>query len=340
MSNRTLWFLIIFWFIAASFLFYQYFFVFKLVSLTINSNVENYTVELKNLKSNKKIECLQKVCEINEISPFEYSIKISKEDYKIYSNKINLSSSTYIDVNLEKNIVFEKIFVDDTPSINNSQNDKKTRQEIIDEINKKKSNYKIISIEDVWEFIFKEKSWKLDLYLLNNKIWTFDLIKPELISIKQVYGAKEYIVLSLWNKKYFINYNSLDIRVVDLNIDIAYIKESFDNFTYQIVTDKWTFIYSLRDNNLEYFSKFSDFIFLDNFSYIALIKSTDSTRKKNLWFENKSWNLIVYFNDKTWEKRIVKETSIQIEKLLYTESNVVFEDINGDRYKLENFINN
>ncbi|MDD3646477.1 MAG: PEGA domain-containing protein [Candidatus Gracilibacteria bacterium] len=336
MSNRTLGFLIIFGFIAGSFLFYQYFFVFKLVSLTVNSNVENYTVELNNLKASKKIECVQKVCHIAEISPFEYNIKITKDDYKTYLNKIDLSSNETLNVNLEKNVVLEKIEINNPQNIS-EQADKRTRQEIIDEINKRKETYKIINIEDIGEFIFKKNLGKLDLYLTDNKIGTFELVKPEDISIKLVYSAKDYIVLSIGNKKYFINYNFFDVRIIDLNIDIAYVKKSFDNFTYQIVTDKGTFIYSLGDNSLEYFSKFSDFIILDKFLYIALIKNNDITRKKNFGFENKPGDLIVYFDEKTGEKILIKETNIQIEKLLYEENDIIVLDINGSKYKLKNF---
>ena len=95
LSNRSLGFLILFWFIASWYLFYSYFFVYNLVSIKIESNVVDYKVKLNNLEfyNSLSYDCEDKNCNIDEISPFKYKIEFSKDWYNTIKQKYLLADT-------------------------------------------------------------------------------------------------------------------------------------------------------------------------------------------------------------------------------------------------------
>ena len=109
LSNRILWFLILFGFILFFYWFYKYFFELKVTNLTIFSNISNFSWSLVNTKFRKDFSCENKKCLIDNIPPFEYTIIIKKENYKTYNKKIDLWKTLNTSIYLEKYIKLKKV---------------------------------------------------------------------------------------------------------------------------------------------------------------------------------------------------------------------------------------
>lgn len=327
LSNRTLWFLILFWFISLGYLFYVYFFVYNLVSIQIISNEPNYQVVLYNKKLHNSLsyDCENKVCDINELSAFQYKLEVLKDWYDKIEKDINLEVEKQINIKLQKTISFEKLY--NTWSLEEKQ---------IEQDKDLKDNYLFINISNLWDFIFKESSNnKIDIYYNSNFIWSFTKVAKDKINLKEIYWTKDYIYLELGDKKYILNLDFTNIRDLNVNLNINYIKVFNDSF-FQIVTEKWTFMYNFKTLDLSYFSRFYDFVYI-NWVYIAIINHFDTIRKQNMWYENNSLNLIVLFNDKTKEKRLLKQVDFDIKSIFLDWERVIFVSSSEDSYILSNF---
>lgn len=332
LSNRSLWILIILWFIWVWYIYYQYFFVKNLVSLNIDSNINWYNVELYNLKTQKNINCPDKICSINEISPFEYDIKITKKDYEIYIQKIDLSKSKTIKINLEKTLIFTKI-----ETLNLTQTwseDKKTMEDIISEKTSKKQ--RTFSLDKKWKFIFIQNNEKIDLKYEDKIIWSFDKLNLDILDIQNIYWSKDDIFIKSKDLSYIFNLKTWGTYSIELKSDISYIKDFIRTKSFQIVTKDWTFLYDINTRETRYFSKYNDFVSIDNYN-IFILNTTDESRRKNFSFEKETWNLIVLFNNETKTKRILKSLNETISKIYLENEKVYIEDEKWDKYLLDNW---
>lgn len=92
---------------------YLYFFVFYTAVVVINSNVSEYTVEFFNPATAQKREefCKEALCEILDVSPLEYTITFSKEDYETQtlSTKIQARKKQDFLVEFEKKARLEPL---------------------------------------------------------------------------------------------------------------------------------------------------------------------------------------------------------------------------------------
>jgi len=63
--------------------------------VVLNTSVKDYRVELKNSKTLKAIEkqCSEEQCELFEVPPFDYVMKITKQGYKDFEEKISVNRS-------------------------------------------------------------------------------------------------------------------------------------------------------------------------------------------------------------------------------------------------------
>lgn len=106
MSRKLYAILVLIGAIGAITLVYLYFFVYYTATLAINANVSGYHVELFSKSTAQKIEydCPEQECIISDVSPFEYNISLSKENYKTYSitTKITPRKRETLFVELEK----------------------------------------------------------------------------------------------------------------------------------------------------------------------------------------------------------------------------------------------
>lgn len=324
MSNRTLWILIIFWFIMAIYAYYEYFFVYNLVNIKIISNQDNYQVELYNKKvfSTTNYLCTNKECDINWLSPFKYDVKIIKNWFKEFTTNIdlNIDKKLFIDLEKQSSIEFEN-------NIESNLYESKL--------------YKASSSNIKKDFIFKINLNKLNLYYRWKKIWSFDYKKKYIddsnkinFAIYDILWEKSYVYFVLADEKYLLNLDFYNFKKINFQNNILYIKK-MNKFTYQLVTQKWTFLYDYMKNTIEYFDKFQDFIFIDN-NYITYIDKSDNRRRKNLWLEKKSWNIILLYNQDTKEKTILDTTDLNIIKIYKkNDNNVYFLTSDFKEYKIK-----
>lgn len=336
LSNRTLWILIILWFILSIYWFYMYFFVYNLTSLKINSNIWNYKIELKNL--NKKFEknCEEKKCTLNKIPPFVYKIIISKEWYKNIEKKINLKETKNIKIILEKKIIFKENIEDKKNIEEEKKIEKRTRKQVLEKLKQRKNFYKIISLNNNKKIYVKNKENKLEFYLEDKKIFDYRKIPKDKIFVKEIFWNNWYLFFELSWKKYFVNLDTKDMIFFDLKPKINYIKNYSNLYDFDIVTDLWTYIFNIKTKKIKYFSKFFDFIYIKP-KYISIVNSWDIIRKKNLWYDDKKWSLIIFYNEKTKQKIILKEVFFDIKKILKDKQKIIFISDEWKEYILDNY---
>lgn len=331
MSNRIISILIIILAILWSFWFYLYYFVYYTWNVKINWDIDNYSIELTPKEAwfvNINYNCTKDPCFINEVPPTDYKIRIFKEWYKDVIKDISIikNNTIEIDLKLEKVVLLNQI------------EEKEVELSNIEKINlirKESIYYSYLDLKDFWEFYFKEEWLNLWLYKNDKKIWNFKKIdSKENTSIKQIYWSDNYIFLNIWKEKILFNTNTFKDFKIDLNLNVQYIKTWLNN-NFIFVTDKWSFIYKIKDNSIEYFSYFNDFIYYKDW-YIWIIKQNDNVRKKNLWLEENNKNIVLYYNPETKDRKILYSLDNNIKKILLDKGEIIFIDSENKKYSLEN----
>jgi hypothetical protein len=195
-------------------------------------------------------------------------------------------------------------------------------------------HYKTIKLENNKKVYFIENNWKLDLYYDYKKIWVFQLVYSKYLFVDLVLGNSNDLFIKVWNKKYYFNSKSQKLKQIDLNIDVLYVKE-WNNNKIIFVTKKWSFIYDIYNNSLNYFSFFNDFVYFKE-GYIWIITPDDNIRIKNLWLWKIYKNIIYYYNPILKKKKILYSTDLDINKLYLKDKKLYIETKDNDLYILEN----
>ena len=189
LSNRTLWVLILTWFILSSFWFYKYFFDLKLTTFNIISNVSNFSWSLSNSKFQKDFFCKNAKCSITEIPPFDYKLTISKNNYIDYKSNIDLWEKVNLEVYLKKSILLEKT----NRLTDNSSSDYISNEILLS---------KIYSDDKFYFHQSKEK-----LYLSNK--FNSNIIEinftPRISYIKNIWFKNLVIVTEVWSYNFDLN---------------------------------------------------------------------------------------------------------------------------------------
>lgn len=332
MSSRLISFIIIFLFILIIVFSYLYFFVYYTWNISINSNIDNYKVEMysKTIKKTFSFDCKGENCNFWDLSPLNYDLKIFKDWYISFSKNIDIPKNDTLKlyVELKKEIKLE------------NSTDKFFVQKISDKdkvLNLKNSKlyYSSFYLENIWNFYFK-KAKNLELYFEDKKIWTFEIVDKNLIRLENIYNNsskynKDFFYLELWSNKFIYNIKNLDYKQINLNLKINYIKSLNNNFF--IITDKWTFIYNYLTKEQEYLSLFYDFVFYKSW-YIAIVKKDDKIRINNLSLEDNNKNKIIFFDTEKKEKKLLYETDLEIQKILSIQNKVIFIDIDNNEFNL------
>lgn len=341
MLNKLLSVLIIVLLFSGIYFFYYYFFVLNKWNLTLNSNVWDYEVSLynKDLKTTFNSSCKNEKCELIDIAPFSYTLNISKDWYKSVTSEIKIQkkSTLNLSIYLEKDLKIEKV---ETPEV--SQESKLAAQQKIDEIRSKRNlekKYRFFDEKDSWYFYFddnwdetlsfyKEKDWN------TTKIYDFEKINAKLISFWYIYNSLD-VVFVKYDKKLFIfdlqNWTTKELEFVPI---INYAKK--DSNIISFVTDLWIYNYDESTWSLEYFYFFKDFLYYWDDSYLWVVFSDEEDKKKNYNFQDYKWNLIVKYNFKTKEIKVLKETDIKISKILNEKWQIYFYDDAGGKYLVSN----
>ncbi len=318
--------------IGSLILVYLYFFVFYTATLTINTNVAGYKVELFSKSTAQKwiYNCPEKICIIRDVSPFDYNISISKEDYetKIIAAKVSPRRREEIRVQLEKKTILttlEAIKTQETPK----QKIQRLRQE--------KLYFARFELWDNTMITFSRENNQLKMQYRNldfiREIMTFPLVKSEEIGVEYI-GETKKIFLRI-GKNYYI-FDTLWAKIYELPFEmrVSYIKPSKKDFQYLVITEKGVFLYDLIDKKSEFQYLFKDFIYYDD-AIIGVIYKDEKQKKSNFNLTKKG-NLIIKYSPKDKQRKILLGTSLPIDRIEKIWEKVIF-SANGKQYELENF---
>ena len=283
LSNRVLWFLILFWVILSFYGFYKYFFKLNLTSLVISSNITNFSWSIENNKFSKDFFCEEKDCTIYEIPPFEYKLNILKKNYKRFNKSINLSRNNTVEIFLEKDISVNKILKKEL-----------SKRELIIQSNSNNIQFwknnilysKIYWIEDVVYFTDNEK---LYFYNLKNNNSYFIIFKPEINYIKKLNNNSYLINSSVWS--YVFNFLNKEIEYFSIFSDFVSINE---NYIWIVNNNE-----KVRKTNLGIKDKFWNLIVYynsDDKTKFVLENLTNEIEK--IYFEEKK----LFIENNLWEK--------------------------------------
>lgn len=339
MSNRILWFLVIVWVTGFGYLAYLIFFVSYTWTLEINSNVDNYKVKMyaKKIAKTFDYECIEKKCSLTDISPFDYNITISSPTYKDYVSELVIEPKKVntININLIKDTKLE--FIKD--EIIETKNSPEVNSKI-EEIKVKKQSFFNTYIDWIGYLYFKENWSNLDFYKsfswTEDKLARFPKIEKDKIAIFQTYWADNILLINLWEDKYIYNLLTKNVRDFKLVPSVKYIKVWEKPNEYQIVTEVWTFTYSYDLWVPKYFYLFKDFVYFED-SYIWIIFKDEVEKFNNFSLKNNNKNVIIKYNSNDLQRKVILETDLDVEKIVYEWTEISFYDKFGKKYKLENF---
>ncbi len=318
--------------IGALWFWYYYFFVLNKWSLILEGNIWEYRVELFNqeLKTTFATECQDARCELIDLAPFQYQMRIIKEDYEWITQNIQIEKKTQkvISFELKKEIL---IIPTASSSINSQQ-----RIAQIQQNNFLKQQYKFFDLWEKWFFyIEKNPDETLTLIDLNTKTswYSFEQIPPKDISLFEV-AWDESVVLSIEKKYVLIDYFSGNVEVLEFAQDLNYVKKDGNIFSF--VNEKWVFLYDITKKTFQYFYLFKDFIYLDENHYVGIVFSDESQKKQNLNLQDISGNILLKYNHKTQQKEVIHTTQMNISKILHLKWEVFLVDTSNNFFKIEN----
>jgi hypothetical protein len=338
MSNRILSLFILVLIFSWAYFFYYYFFVLNKWNLTLTWNVTNYEVNLYNekLKTTFKSTCKNEVCELVDIAPFDYKMTIIKKWYKDYSSNVKIEKKSTFKINfaLEKDLIIEKVEDETWTWSDLNVKDK------IEELRKQKDladKYAIFDLWKNWNFYFKDnknntlslfKEWEKD------EIYSFSKVSKDLLNLEFIENSRNMIFIKANKNCFIINLITWDVKDFEFHPKVNYVKK--DSNVVSIVTEVWTYLYNMDDEKVEYFNFFKDFLYYGNDSYLWVIYSDDKERKANYNLLKYNWNLIVKYNYKTKEIKVLKETELNITKIIWEAWNIYFYDDAGGKYLVSN----
>jgi len=225
-SNRLLWLFIIVVFVFFIFLFWI-FLKKNAVFLEINSNENNFSWKIYNIKFSKDFFCKQKKCIISNVPPFEYNLTLTKTGFLDIHKKINLSKSIKLDIKFQKKIKLKKI------------ENKITRKQLINKIiQDKKNNFYYLwkklqfrSIINSKNYLYAFYNKKLIFYNKNNN-YSFDIdFYLNIEYIKELYPDLFVIKTNKW--AFNFNKKTKEIDYFSLFDDYVY----FNNFYIGVIDD-------------------------------------------------------------------------------------------------------
>lgn len=315
---------------------YYYFFVLNKWNLTLHANVDNYKVEMyaEEIKTSFSSDCKQKTCELIELAPFSYTVTISKEWYKPYTQDITVKTKQTLemDFTLEKQLQVTKIM----------SNVSESSQEKLDkfrEINQLQKSYKFFNLKNLGYFYFTDNNDNT-LSLLHktdekeNKIYSFAKVWKNKIDISEVFQTENEVGIMYDTSVYIYQIDSGNIIEIFFPQELSYIKKTLT--WYQLINKKWSFLYDINSKQVEYFYTFKDFIDYDADHYFGIIFKDEKEKKQNYNLANDDDNLIVKYNFKTKNIKVLETISENISKIVQENGQIYFYNESGDKFLVNN----
>lgn len=332
MSRKLYALIILIWSLAFLVLLYLYFFVYYTATLVIDANVGNYRVELFSSATAGKWshECETQRCVIPEVSPFEYTISIIKEDYetKIISAKVSPRRQESIVVQLEKRadlVSFEKVEVVET----NKQKIQRLREE-----NLFYARFQLVGGSTI-NFVEQDDEilMRYNFQGEQAQIQTFPKINSEDIRVDAI-GSSDNIFITLAKNTYIFDTDIRALYKLPYTINIDYIKSTGNDGNYLIVTKNGSFLYNISNESSQFQYIFKDFLYSGE-DLIGVVFADEEQKKSNFWL-GQNGNLIVKYSPEDKTRKVLYSTNLSIDRLEWKDDTIIVSS--GDEtYELKNF---
>ncbi len=337
MSNRlrALLFLIIFFWIIWLFIYYLFFFN----NWSLEISVWNMTWVKIQIKSEYNINFTPIICnnscKISNIPAINYEIQADLEDYDtvIQNIKINKNEVLKLNLNLKKNILL-KSFTDisNKEKIQISQYTKLLQEKKEDE---NLLNNDILGIKNDNLYYYKnDPYWTIYTFDKNNEIKIFSLAK-ELIK-KIIFNKNDWLIAIIWDNNYLFDIYTNTNNPINLNENITYIKKTNNLNKFIIKTDKWSYLYDLKNKSSIKNILFNDFINYKWNQIIWLINKNDAIKISILNLKNNNKDKLIIHNINTREKKLIYETDKNIDYIELIWNNVTITDNQWEKFELQN----
>lgn len=339
MSNRLISLLIFLFIIFWLWYSYYYFFIENKWNLTLNWNISNYKVELyaEKLWASFTSECKNNKCELIDLAPFNYELTIKKDGYKNYVENIKITSKDTLELEfyLEKQISINKM---PQRIVKNETDSEKVSR--FRELSFLQKAFKYFEIEDLWIFYFIDnKNNTLSLFYrkwdIDTKIFTFNEIADDKLYLDKIYQTEDEIYVIYSDDIYIFNLNTGKEKKIFFPQDLSYIKKNLNE--YSLINDKWTFVYNINSEKVDYFYMFKDFIIYDKENYLWIIYNNEAEKLKNYnlpYIENN--NYIIKYNYNTKQVKVLEKTSYNIKKIVNQSDKIYFYDDKDNKYLVNN----
>ena len=306
------------WAIGALVLVYLYFYVYYTGTLTINANVEEYRVELYSPGTTQKwsYDCPDFVCEIYDVSPFDYNVSIIKPEYetKIISYKVRPRWNEALVIQLEKQVRLESV---------SSENLQENPQEKIQRLRDENLYYAVYRVDDNQTLRFSEDDGELVLQYIKagqlRDIGTFKMYQKNEINISAIYES-ENILIQLWNENYIFDTNFFRIQKLPEIKNLRYVKYNSQSGNYVCITSVWAFVYDQQSNSFEFQYQFKDYVAMPWF-IIGVIHKDEDQKRKNFNITEK-WNVIVKYSQADKTRKVIYSSANPIDEIFSRWDNI------------------
>lgn len=306
---------------------YLYFFVFYTATVEINSNVDGYDIQLFSLSTATKISqtCRGNPCILRDVSPFEYNLRISKPGYESQSEQIK------IEPRKRQSFVFQ---LEKKASLKAIEKTEKNTQELINAKRNKNKFYSYFEGQDGIKIFFKEfDDMSVEIIFSQDtneySLWKFPKVPKKEIFLSQI-SPDAPMLLQMWKDSYIFLPQKRTLKRLPLEIAVKYIKNTHLATQYDIVTEKGIFRYTPTNSKLEYQYIFKDFV-QDGKDFIGIVYSDEREKKENFSL-SQSGNLIVRYNLKTKERKVLLATTQKIDAIFWQGEDIIIESWNSQMY--------
>lgn len=297
LSRKLFALFILIWALGFFVLIYLYFFVYYTSTLVIVANEENYSWELVSIKNAQN----RKFTCIQKECIIE---DIPPFDYRLTLSKDNFKS------------------------ISQSINLSARTAERIEVMFERQAR---LSLETL---VIPESSWDVlsDIVLPLPEGFPRDNIRYE-----SIVGTQGEIFISAENLSFI--YDSIWGNLTELpyRIPVIYIKAWTTRWSYQVVTEVGTFLYSRQSGVSTFQYLFFDYVVLSEEQIIWVIRPDETEKRQNFSLPESRETLIVLYNSRTRDRRILLSSSQLVTRIFSEEGEVYVVTAEDIRYKLENF---
>jgi hypothetical protein len=165
------------------------------------------------------------------------------------------------------------------------------------------------------------------------EIQSFPKVPADSIDASVIW-ATENVFLSLWDTSYIFETKQARITQLPFETKVSYMKADKNSWSYLVVTENGTFHYNPVNNSTNFEYLFRDFIYSEDIM-IGVIYKNEIQKKSNFWLEQK-WNLILSYNPKTKERKVLLETNLEISQIQTIDDKIIFTAGNKD-FELLNY---